>query len=102
MHFAPPAVAASPPPCRKQLCRGSGIAFPAARKLAGKPPALQARLDELRARLEQQQYDRMVHDVTHEERKAKAAREGGLVTYKQQVNAGWPLLWGELGGSTVV
>lgn len=47
-----------------QLCRGSGIVFPERPKPAGKPPELQRRLDELRARLEQQQYDRMVADVT--------------------------------------
>lgn len=47
-----------------QLCRGGGLAFPERPKQAGKPPELQRRLDELRARLEQQQYDRMVSDVT--------------------------------------
>ena len=54
------------PPCRAclQLCRGSGIAFPEPRKPQGKPAELQRRLDELKARLEQQQYDRMVQDVT--------------------------------------
>jgi hypothetical protein len=71
------AVLLGTPPCRQpthwgaaavpaclQLCRGSGIVFPKPRKPQGKPPELQRRLDELKARLEQQQYDRMVQDVT--------------------------------------
>lgn len=47
-----------------QLCRGSAIAFPQPRRREGKPPELQRRLEELRARLEQAQYDAMVADVT--------------------------------------
>lgn len=46
------------------MCAGSGIAFPQPRKSAGKPPELAKRLEELKARLEQQQYDAMVADVT--------------------------------------
>ncbi|KAL4459012.1 hypothetical protein ABPG75_013877 [Micractinium tetrahymenae] len=69
----------------EQLCHGSGIAFPERPKQPGKPPELQRRLDELRARLEQQQYDRMVADVTQNERKAAERQEGGLVNYRQQI-----------------
>lgn len=72
-------------PRMEDLCRGGGLAFPERPKQAGKPPELQRRLDELRARLEQQQYDRMVSDVTQDERKAAERREGGLVNYRQQI-----------------
>ncbi|KAL4421050.1 hypothetical protein ABPG77_007525 [Micractinium sp. CCAP 211/92] len=72
-------------PPMELLCRGSGLVFPERPKQAGKPPELQRRLDELRARLEQQQYDRMVADVTHHERKAAERREGALVNYRQQI-----------------
>ncbi len=72
-HVHAPSVPAWADPCSHtplgrlplQLCRGSGLVFPERPKQAGKPPELQRRLDELRARLEQQQYDRMVADVTH-------------------------------------
>ncbi|PRW59541.1 Vacuolar ER assembly isoform 1 [Chlorella sorokiniana] len=75
-------------PSLQQVCAGSGIAFAQPRKPAGKPPELAKRLEELKARLEQQQYDAMVADVTQEERRAAAVREGGLVTYKQQISFG--------------
>ena len=70
----PPTVA-GPRPSR-QVCAGSGIAFPQPRKPAGKPPELVRRLEELRARLEQQQYDAMVADVTQVGRLAGGARAG--------------------------
>ncbi|KAI7844614.1 hypothetical protein COHA_001706 [Chlorella ohadii] len=75
-------------PSLEQVCAGSGIAFPEPRKPAGKPPELVKRLEELKARLEQQRYDAMVADVTQDEQRAAAAREGGLVTYKQQISFG--------------
>lgn len=79
-------------PSLEQLCRGSCIVFPQRPKGPGKPPELQRRLDELRACLEQQQYDRMVSDVTQGERKAAALREGGLSTYRQQMSFGVHIL----------
>jgi hypothetical protein len=47
-----------------QLCAGSGVSLPSRPKPAGKPAELQQHLDRLQRRLEQQQYDRMVYDVT--------------------------------------
>lgn len=52
------------PAAALQLCRGSSIAFPQPRKREAMPPELQRRLQQLKARLEQQQYDAMVADVT--------------------------------------
>ncbi|PSC76566.1 Thymic stromal cotransporter [Micractinium conductrix] len=75
-------------PTMQELCRGGGLAFPDRPKPVGKPPELQKRLDEARAKLEQQQYDRMVRDVTQHERAAAAAREGGLSSYRQQMSFG--------------
>eukprot|EP00887_Chlorella_sp_A99_P006653 scaffold3.g6653.t1 len=72
----------------QQLCRGGGLALDPPPKPQGKSPELQARLDHLAARLEQQRYDAMVHDVTRQERAAAAAAEGGLQTYKQQMSFG--------------
>ena len=61
---------------------------PLARQTTGKSPELQAHLDKLRAKLEQDKYDAMVAEVTVEERAAIAASEGGLNTYKQQMSFG--------------
>ncbi|KAL4859082.1 hypothetical protein ACK3TF_000861 [Chlorella vulgaris] len=75
-----------------ELCRGSSIAFPQPRKREAMPPELQRRLQQLKARLEQQQYDAMVADVTQDERRAAALREGSLATYRQQISFGIHIL----------
>ena len=74
---------------RLQLCRGGGIALDAPqRQPSTKSPELQAHLDKLRLKLEQDKYDAMVAEVTIHEREAAAASEGGFVTYKQQISFG--------------
>lgn len=49
-------------------------------------------LKNLRWKQEQEEYDRMVADITRHEREAKAAAEGGLVTYRQQLSFGLHVL----------
>ncbi|KAK9826232.1 hypothetical protein WJX74_001578 [Apatococcus lobatus] len=49
---------------------------------------LKARLVKLQAAADQRRYDIMVHEVTKVERDAEALREGGMRTYKQQLNFG--------------
>lgn len=73
-----------------QLCRGGGLVLtpPPPRQTTGKSPELQARLDKLRSKLEQDKYDAMVSEITIEERAAIAASEGGLNTYKLQMSFG--------------
>lgn len=61
---------------------------PPPRQNTGKSPELQAHLDKLRSKLEQDKYDAMVAEVTIEERAAIAASEGGLHTYQQQMSFG--------------
>lgn len=74
---------------RVQLCRGGGLVLEAPpRRQSIKSPELQAHLDRLRVKLEQDKYDAMVAEVTVEERAAVAASEGGFVTYKQQISFG--------------
>ncbi|KAK9831323.1 hypothetical protein WJX81_002423 [Elliptochloris bilobata] len=71
----------------QETCSGSAVVLPrpAPRE---RSPALEARCTELRRRLEQQQYDALVHDITQPERDAAAASEGGLVTFRQQLGFG--------------
>lgn len=59
---------------------------------SSKTPELQAHLDELKRKLEQDKYDAMVKDVTVNERKAAEASHGGFVTYKQQISFGMHVL----------
>lgn len=82
---AAPAPALTPP--LLQLCRGSGLAFPAPPKPQGKPPELQRRLDELRAALEQQQYDRMVSDVTQVKKRRELCCVRGRVQHLANIAA---------------
>ena len=74
------------------LCRDGGLVHAPPPGRRGKPPELEAHLDALRRRLEQQRYDKMVADVTAPERAAAAAREGGLYTYKQQISFGFHIV----------
>lgn len=74
-----------------QLCQGGGIcASPPARRT--KSPELQAHLEKLRLKLEQDKYDAMVADVTDRERIAADKAAGGLVTYRQQLSFGMHVL----------
>lgn len=69
------------------VCKGSQLVLqpPQARQ---KSPELQARLAKLQAALEQQHYDRMVHDVTEKERAAATAAEGLFRSFKDQLSFG--------------
>lgn len=75
------------PPWLHEECQGSEpvLASPAARVRSDE---LKARLVKLQAAADQKRYDSMVHEVTKVERDAEALREGGMRTYKQQLNFG--------------
>ncbi|KAA6425417.1 MAG: hypothetical protein FRX49_04910, partial [Trebouxia sp. A1-2] len=70
-----------------EVCHGS--------KLVMKPPQrrekskeLQDRLTKLQEQVDQASYNKMVSDVTKQERAAAALRSGALQTYKQQISFG--------------
>ena len=72
-----------------QLCSGGGLVLPPPPlRPVGKSPELQAHLDRLRVKLEQDRYDAMVADVAAGERDAAAASARGLQTYRQQLSFG--------------
>ncbi|KAK9811229.1 hypothetical protein WJX72_000326 [[Myrmecia] bisecta] len=74
-------------PWLHRACQGAALDLQAPVRRE-KSPELVQRLAKLQRDLDQQRYDRMVLDVTEEERKAQAASEGGLNTYKEQMSFG--------------
>lgn len=84
------------PPIKKkkllQLCQGGGLSLPKPTPKPGKSSELQAHLDMLQRKLDQERYDKMVWEVIQPEREAAAAAEGGLHTYKAQMSYGMHVL----------
>ncbi|KAK9804939.1 hypothetical protein WJX73_001051 [Symbiochloris irregularis] len=68
-------------------CQGSRLILPRP-KARVKSPELLARLARLQKEQESREYNKLVHDITKEERNAKEAAENSLVTYKEQLGFG--------------
>ncbi|KAL3159698.1 hypothetical protein ABBQ38_010104 [Trebouxia sp. C0009 RCD-2024] len=70
-----------------EVCQGSQLVLCAPPKRE-KSKELQARLSRLQQQVDQASYNKMVAEVTQQERAAEALRSGSLQTYKQQISFG--------------
>lgn len=70
-----------------EVCYGSKLVLKPPQKRE-KSKELQDRLIKLQEQVDQASYDKMVSDVTKQERAAAALRSGALQTYKQQMSFG--------------